>query len=192
MLQWFALISYALICIFTPGPNNIMALAMGHQVGWRRTLPFSSGVFVGFLLVLWAGCAANLVLAAVLPRLTLVMQVIGAAYMLFLAWKMVRAADQAEKEEGSTGVPFAAAVALQFANPKGVLFALTATGSYLIPLAGSAAWAVCVPLSALCLGSTLCWAFFGDVLRRFLHRHRRPFYWAMAILLALCAVSLFL
>ncbi len=119
MLQWFALLSYALICIFTPGPNNIMALAMGHQVGWRRTLPFSLGVFVGFLLVLWAGCAANVALAAVLPRLTLVMQVVGAAYMLFLAWKMVRTINQPEKEGAVQACPLARPSRCSLPTPRG-------------------------------------------------------------------------
>jgi hypothetical protein len=54
-----AFLSYVLLTTFTPGPNNIMSMSMASRHGLRRSLPFTSGIFVGFLLVY---CAVSLFL----------------------------------------------------------------------------------------------------------------------------------
>ena len=40
-------ISFSLVSGFTPGPNNLIALATGANFGYRRTLPHVLGVVLG-------------------------------------------------------------------------------------------------------------------------------------------------
>ena len=93
--------SFAMAC--TPGPNNIMLTASGVNFGFARTVPHMSGVTVGFL-VLVTACAAGLGLVfATMPVLHTVLKVAGAAYMLWLAWKVANAGAAGEggaKEAG--------------------------------------------------------------------------------------------
>ena len=46
--QLGALVLFAFVSTFTPGPNNIMLMTSGANVGYRRTLPHMSGVAFGF------------------------------------------------------------------------------------------------------------------------------------------------
>lgn len=41
--QLGALVLFAFVSTFTPGPNNIMLMTSGANVGYRRTLPHMSG-----------------------------------------------------------------------------------------------------------------------------------------------------
>ncbi|MCB6144381.1 hypothetical protein LHK12_02045 [Providencia rettgeri] len=49
-----ALSLFSFVTSITPGPNNIMLLASGINFGFRKTLPHSFGVSIGFLIMLVA------------------------------------------------------------------------------------------------------------------------------------------
>ena len=75
----------------TPGPNNVMLTASGALYGYKRTLPHILGVLVGCF-VLFSAIALGL--GVVFERFPLVQQtlrVIGAAYLLYLAWRIASA-----------------------------------------------------------------------------------------------------
>ena len=88
---FLALVVFANVMAFTPGPNNIMLAASGVNFGFARTVPHLLGVDVGFvvLLAVFAG-GLGLVFAAV-PALQLALKIAGAPYMLWLAWKVASA-----------------------------------------------------------------------------------------------------
>ncbi|TFG81011.1 MAG: hypothetical protein E4H20_10575 [Spirochaetales bacterium] len=44
MAQLAALVVYALVSIFTPGPNNVSSAAAGAKLGWKRSLPYRYGM----------------------------------------------------------------------------------------------------------------------------------------------------
>jgi len=97
-----ALVTFAFVMTFTPGPNNIMLAASGVNFGFARTVPHMAGVSIGFVvLVLACGTGLGLVFAA-LPSLQLALKIAGAAYMLWLAFR-VATAHQARDNGG--GVP---------------------------------------------------------------------------------------
>ena len=45
-------LGYALVSIFTPGPNNIMSSSLGMRLGYRGALRFVTGVATGFFCIL--------------------------------------------------------------------------------------------------------------------------------------------
>lgn len=188
-----AFLTYALVTTFTPGPNNIMAMTNAGKHGFRRSLPFCFGVGAGFLLILGACVAFSAALYRALPRVQPVMTALGAAYMLWLAWKVWRNKPGNHGEE-KTHLGFFTAMALQFVNPKGILYGITIATTFLQPDAFSlpALAGIVVFLAALGAISTACWALGGSLFQRLFQRHARVVNAIMALLLVYCAVSLFL
>ena len=95
----------------TPGPNNAMVAASGATWGFRRTLPHMLGVAVGFPAMLVAvALGAGEVLRA-RPWLHEALRWAGAAYLLWLAWKIAAAKPEppgdaaTEKDKGSGSRP---------------------------------------------------------------------------------------
>lgn len=189
-----ALVTFAFVMTFTPGPNNIMLAASGVNFGFARTIPHMAGVSIGFVvLVLACGTGLGLVFAA-LPSLQLALKIAGAAYMLWLAFK-VATAHQARDNGGGPARPFTfwQAAAFQWVNPKGLVAALSAVAVYVRPgherqdLA-----AMLAVFAAVTAGAVMTWAGFGVALRRLLRDpvHARIFNAVMALLLVASIVPM--
>lgn len=83
-----AFVLFAFVSSITPGPNNTMLLASGVNFGVRRSIPHAMGISVGFMLmVLAVGLGLGEVFKA-WPMLYTVLRYSGAAYLLYLAWKI--------------------------------------------------------------------------------------------------------
>jgi threonine/homoserine/homoserine lactone efflux protein len=184
---FLALTLFAVVMSFTPGPNNILLTASGVNFGFARSIPHMLGVEIGFL-VLVVACAAGLgLIFAALPSLHIVLKVGGAAYMLWLAWKVANARPAGE--EGallSRPMTFLQAAAFQWMNPKAVIAALSAIALYLRP--GHETPDLLVMLVVFGVSTILAvatWAGFGVALRRYLRDpvHARIFNVAMGLLL---------
>jgi threonine/homoserine/homoserine lactone efflux protein len=182
-----ALTVFAFVMAFTPGPNNILLTASGVNFGFARTIPHLLGVDVGFvfLLAVFAG-GLGLVFAAV-PALQLALKIAGAAYMLWLAWK-VASARPVEGKGDAPGKPmtFLQAAAFQWVNPKAFVAALSGVAVYMRPGHEREDFVIVLIVFALATAlSTATWAGFGVALRRFLRepRHARIFNLAMGLLL---------
>lgn len=90
MFSWLNFLSYAVVTAVTPGPNNLMSLSNAGRLGFRRALPFNLGIWAGFTVVMLLCTAFCGALSDLIPRIRTPMLVIGAAYMLYLAWKTFR------------------------------------------------------------------------------------------------------
>lgn len=102
VFPWPQFLTYVLVTAGTPGPNTLMSMGNGSRLGFRRALPFNFGIWAGFSVVMLLCAALCGALDALIPRLRLPMLVLGAAYMLYLAWHIWRAGP-AEAREGRTG-----------------------------------------------------------------------------------------
>jgi len=113
-----AVVLFATVASFTPGPNNTMLMASGANFGLARTVPHMVGVVTGFvLLLLCIGLGLGGLFAA-FPRLQDVLQIGGAAYLLYLAWKLASAKGLADGVAGERPQTFWQAFAFQWINPK--------------------------------------------------------------------------
>src|SRR5947208_2588519 len=82
------LILFAVVMSFTPGPNVVMVTASAANHGFRRAIPHMLGITVGFFVMVMA---VGLGLAGVIhaePRLHEALKYGGAAYLLYLAWRV--------------------------------------------------------------------------------------------------------
>lgn len=182
-----AFVVFAVVTLFTPGPNNVMLMASGLNFGLPRTLPHVLGVSLGFaLMALLVGLGLGAVFAAY-PVLHTVLKYAGAAYLLYLAW-LIASAAPAEADGQSRGHPltFLQAAAFQWVNPKGWVVAVGASASYAALAVFPVNMAVMAVLFAV-VGtlSALAWAWFGSGLRALLRRRGtvRAFNIVMALLL---------
>lgn len=179
---------YALVALVTPGPNNIMLLASGLNFGIARSIPHITGVAGGFtLMVVIVGMGLGAVFKAC-PYAYVTMQFVGAAYLLYLAWKIANSGPLSLSGDESAGKPmgFLSAVIFQWVNPKAWIMAVGAVSIY----APHENYFVNVLVIALIFGligfpSAAMWASFGTVFRRFFthERHMKIFNISMAFLL---------
>jgi threonine/homoserine/homoserine lactone efflux protein len=165
-----ALLGYAFVTSVTPGPNNFMLLASGVNFGFMRTIPHMFGISVGFFILLLAvGFGLGAVFTA-FPELHLVLKVVGAAYLLYLAWRIAMSRSLAkEGEVGAVPMTFMEAAAFQWVNPKAWVMALTAMAIYTNPdRPFLSVWIVAGAFALVNLPSVSSWAGFGTALRGFL------------------------
>ena len=188
-----ALVSFAFASSITPGPNNIMLLSSGVTFGFYRTIPHMLGVSLGHAAMLVCiGLGLGQVFEAY-PVTNTILKVLGAAYMLYLAWKIARSGPAKAKEGSARPFTFLQAAAFQWVNPKAVIMAVTAVSVYTTP--ENATLQVLVIGLVFCLvnlPSVSVWAYFGVALRRFLQDERkvRIFNIAMAVLLVLSLIPM--
>lgn len=76
--------------VLTPGPNMIYLVSRSIAQGRRAGLISLAGVFLGFLIYLFAVSAGIATVFALVPEIYLVIKLAGAGYLLWLAWKAVR------------------------------------------------------------------------------------------------------
>ena len=188
----FAFLSFVLVTSFTPGPNNIMSMSNASRYGFRRTTPFILGVGAGFFLVVAASIVFSIALYRAIPTIKPVMAVIGAGYILWLAW--MTATSSPHDARSATQSSLLAGMLLQFLNPKAILYGLTVASTFIVPYYHSPTVFVgfSAALALVAVASTGCWALFGSVFQRFMAENHRLVGYVMAALLVYCAVSLFL
>lgn len=187
-----ALVTYIATMSVTPGPNNLMLAASGVNHGLRRTVPHMLGISVGF------GVQAALVGGTLAWALTwlqairLPLMVVGCAYLLWLAWRQLKAGQPSAGREAKP-LGFVGAALFQWVNPKAWMFALNLGILFLPRNAGvvTLLWMalLCMLVGAPCMA---VWAVTGDRLRRWLSQPRAllAFNGTMALLLALTALWL--
>ena len=182
-----ALVSFAFVASITPGPNNILLTASGVNFGFARTIPHMLGICAGFMaLMLAVGLGVGMILAAV-PQLQTALRIAGAAYMLWLAWKVANAAAVGEAAERSQPMTFWEAAAFQWINPKAWVMAVGAMAVYVRrDHAFADMLVVTLVFGLVTVPAVVTWAAFGHVLRKALRDPAkvRVFNIAMALLLA--------
>ncbi len=192
---WLSMATFAFVTSITPGPNNLMLTASGARFGFARTLPHIVGIEVGFFLLLLATALGLGELFSLWPPAQTVLRGVGAAYLLWLAWQLLR--DPGHDNDGGDARPLAVwqAAVFQVVNPKAWMMAVSSMGTFTLP--GDAylpsAIVVAVTFAIVGIPCAFTWAGFGTVIRRYLHgpRARRVVNGVLAVL-TLGAVAMLL
>ncbi|CAM4031110.1 Cysteine/O-acetylserine efflux protein [Pseudomonas reidholzensis] len=183
-----AFVLFAFVSSITPGPNNTMLLASGVNFGVRRSIPHALGISIGFMvMVLAVGFGLGEVFKA-WPPLYTVLRYGGAAYLLYLAYKIATSGPISGSTRG-TGKPmgFWGAAAFQWVNPKAWVMAIGAITTY-TPAQGYVLNVIVIAavFALVNLPSVGIWVMFGSALRNLLQNPR----WLMLfnVLMALLLV----
>ncbi|MBV9249958.1 MAG: LysE family translocator [Acetobacteraceae bacterium] len=181
-----SLVMFAVAMYITPGPNNVMLASSGANHGVRATVPHMLGIACGFSVMLMLVSAGLGTLLLIWPPLLSAMRIIGAAWMLLLAWKIATAPPP---REGTvrTVLGFFGASAFQWINPKAWLIALGAGSEFMSSGQPPAVQVGRIGLVFLAVAfpCMLPWVLLGKGARRLLRSNAqlRAFNIAMALLL---------
>ncbi len=185
-----ALFLFVSVAGLTPGPNNIIAMAIGFNHGYRKVLPHLMGVTVGFpVMLLLIGLVLRPVMAQY-PNVFILLKYLSIAYILFIAWKVATAPVDATMlpTERKPPITFTQSVMFQWINPKAWAGALTTVTVYLDPDHYRTSLLIAAWLSAFTIVVAISlWALMGRQIRHWLERpaQMRAFNITMAALLVI-------
>jgi threonine/homoserine/homoserine lactone efflux protein len=190
--QFFALVVFAITSFFTPGPNNVMLLTSGVNHGFRRTVPHMAGVTIGYaVMTVLVAIGLGSVFHAH-PRIHDVVEAIGVAYLLYLAYRIAtapvdRGIDTAGAATAARPFTFLQAAAFQWVNAKGWVMVVSVASIWVPEGEGAAVWIALIFVVFLLtgVGSTVTWAALGAGIARFMRApwRLRLFNVTMAVLL---------
>lgn len=167
------LISYVFVSTFTPGPSNISSASSGVLHGYKNSLAFQGGLAAGvFLLMLLSGLVSSALLR-LFPALEPVLRIVGAAYILYLAYSVLKASYNFSGPEARP-MGFGHGLLLQVLNPKLVVYAFTLFTGFLTPLTGSFTILALASLllAVVSFAATSLWAVFGAAIKAYLQNPR--------------------
>jgi len=128
LAAFIAAVSLCLMAAVSPGPAVLMAARVGLQQGLKTGAALSVGIGLGA--VFWAASAlfGLALLFEYAPFLLTVLKIGGAAFLIWTAFKMWRAADEPLEDNGAEVAAMTPLSALslgiwtQLANPKPAVF----------------------------------------------------------------------
>lgn len=123
----------ALVAIVTPGPTMLLALSNGTRLGFQRSLPGMLGAVVSDIVLVAAVAMGLGALLAASEFWFSVVKWVGAAYLAWLGWRLLRShggtldlpADEAAVQADAQHTPravFMRCFLVAVTNPKGYLF----------------------------------------------------------------------
>jgi threonine/homoserine/homoserine lactone efflux protein len=189
MEQVAAFLLFAVVAAVTPGPSNVMLTATGVNAGVLKGLPCLFGVTTGMGLMMFLVPFGLGSLVLKNPLVLKVLKGCGAAFLLWLSWK-IATSSRVESMPERNPVGYVGAAVFQWVNPKSWLVSASAAGTFLHAEAGSPV------LQSACLGglfflaalpSCFVWLAFGAIVQHVFQstRRLRAFNFAMGALLAL-------
>jgi cysteine/O-acetylserine efflux protein len=189
----FSLISFILISTFTPGPSNISSASTAVLHGYRNSLKYQAGLAAGvFILMLLSGLLSTTLLR-IFPAFEPIMRYIGAGYILYLAFAILKASYTFSEQDGKPlGVMHG--FMLQILNPKLFVYAFTLFSAFLATMTGNVIFLILIAmlLAAVSFCATSLWALFGTAIKTHLRNPHlnKIINISLALLLVYSAISL--
>ncbi|WP_417879766.1 LysE family translocator [Vibrio sp.] len=184
--QLLALFTFVLVSTASPGPNNIMLMTSGANIGFLRTVPHMLGVVFGFSFMVLLVGVGLMGLFQLYPVLHQVLNIACIAYLFYLALKIARAQPGSQNAEYQP-MSFFAAVNFQWINPKAWTMAITAVSVYNTLNNWQGVLIVSLMFSLVNMPSATLWTYAGQKLKIWLNSPLRVkwFNYSMAGLLVL-------
>lgn len=200
-IAWLASVSgFAIAMCGTPGPNNTMVAAAGANYGFRRTLPFISGVTLGVAVIIMVVTTIGSPIVKD-PTVRGVLKWAGLLYLLWLAWKIASArptvaATSDEEATGRKPLTLLNGGLFQLVNAKlwimvvGLVVTYGSTADVANPVVLAVAFALI--FGSATFASTAAWALLGVGVSRVIRSPRgmRTFNGVMAFLLVASLIPL--
>ncbi len=165
---------FSLSMAMTPGAGNITLMGISNRYGFSAALPFIAGTGFGVAFVFVGAAIGIASLFERYPDLYLAMKYLGAAYLLYLAWKIASSAP-VEGDAGERSPGFRAGALVQVLNPKAWIAALMAFAQFVDMSQDYLTQAVTIIalFGVVALFSNVSWACFGAMLKRLLRSPRQ-------------------
>ena len=198
MITWeliLAISAYNFVMYVTPGPNNSILTASGIKFGFFRSVPNIFSIPTGHGLQLALVCLGLGSLFTTFPILLDILRYVGAAYILYLAYKMFGSVNVTSSEDKSRPLKYYEAILFQFVNPKAWVICITAVSLFYPEKENLFVGTVFMVIMSTVINipSISIWAYGGSVIRQYLNnvKLKKFIELVLAILLIVTAGSVF-
>lgn len=190
--QITSLLGYMLVCSFTPGPGNILALNTTSKYGWKNSRRLILGIFIGYAAVQTICTIILSFIEKVFSPFLQALKYAGAVYMIWLAIHIIRSSP--DNETADKKPTFREGFLLQLVNVKIYFYISTLLSAYFIPNCRGTFSLAAAGAFTVSLGSAagLCWAFLGIKIQSFYKSHFKSVNIILGIFLGYCAATLLL
>ena len=199
MINWeliLALSVYNFVMYVTPGPNNSILTASGIKFGFFRTIPNIFGIPTGHGFQLALVCLGLGSLFTYYPFLLDILRYVGAAYILFLAYKMFGSLNISSSEEKTRPLKYYEAILFQFVNPKAWVICITAVSLFYPEKENLFIGTIFMVIMSTIINipSISIWALGGSIIRFYLNNKilKKMIEWLLALMLILTSISVFM
>jgi threonine/homoserine/homoserine lactone efflux protein len=175
---WLAFVAASTALVIIPGPTVLLVVSYALGQGWRAALPMAVGValgdFTAMTLSLLGIGALLLASAAVFTAVKWA----GAAYLVYLGFKLFRAGGSLDAEPRADAAPglrmLAHAWLVTSLNPKGILFFVAFFPQFIDPEADVLPQVLLLQATflAIAFGSAMTYATLASRARRFVKNER--------------------
>lgn len=185
-----SLILYMIVCSFTPGPGNILALNTTSKYGWKKSRLLIAGICTGYAIVQFLCTVVIFSMGYVFESALQVLKYVGGIYMVWLAIHIMRSKMVDEKSDKKPS--FKTGMLLQLVNVKIYFYILSLLSVYFIPECKNVISLFLAGFFIVCLGSsaTLTWAFLGVKIEKFYKKHFKLVNIILGIFLIYCAFTI--
>lgn len=179
---------YCVIVTFTPGPTNIIILSTVQGFGIKKALDYTYGATIAFGALLVISAIVNTLLAAVIPKILMLMQIIGSLYILYLAYQIYRMEPSGTTE--THVATFRSGFIMQFVNPKVVLFTMTVIPGFVMPYYTDPHMLAVFVAMITFIGflAFITWVLFGAIFKELLLKYQKPVNVGMSLFLFYSAI----
>ncbi|QPF75304.1 LysE family transporter [Roseateles sp. DAIF2] len=118
-----AFVAAIIVFLLIPGPGNLALISSTGKGGFKGGLAATLGLIVGDQVLMWLAVAGVAALLATSPRLFAGVQWLGAAYLAWLGWRMLRARPgEGPVLQIRPRQYFQQALIITLLNPKAIVF----------------------------------------------------------------------
>lgn len=182
---------FTIISSITPGPANLASISAAFQFGKKPALKQWTGIFTGFFCIATAASIFTYFLGTVFTQYVSKLVFIGAAYLVYLAIKMLRR-TYSENRELEKAPNFFSGLLVQFTNFKMMIFCVTCISTYMLPYRQDfiSLFFTGVLLTFMCPSACFLWIFAGVSLQKLFKNHQKIINIILSLSLIACAVSI--
>jgi len=169
-----ALVIATIALLGSPGPATLSLAAVGATSGVSKGLPYLLGILSGLLFAMLGAIAGLATVLARWPQASFGIQLIGVAYILYVAWK-IATTDTADTNSDSNQPGFRDGFVLNILNAKAYAAFLALFSQFLLPI--DTAVVAYLATAAICFGVAVivdaAWLFAGGFLQSLFREPRK-------------------
>ena len=162
-----ALVSATALLLGSPGPAPLALAGISAAFGIRRGLPFLLGILAGLTVAIIGATAGLAVMFQMYPSARLIVQIMGGAYICYVALKIATGAVANTNSQDKQAPPrFIDGFILNLLNPKAYAAFLALFSQFLLPFPDQAAAFISTALVCLLVATVVdfAWLCFGGVI----------------------------
>ena len=181
MLEFFI---YLVTVAITPGPNTISSMANAAEKGLKG-VTFNVGMLIGIAFISTLSYLLISTLSKYIPILSLLLQILGIAYLVYLGIRMMKKRGNAKHKTGT----FIDGMVMQLMNVKVLMLCVTAISEYILPVAINSGekWLRVYMIPLTCFLCGLLWAVAGATFKGIYEKRRKTFDYFFAFTLFILA-----